>query len=79
MGCGVSAPDNFDPALFGPGPARDERFVEKRRWTECANFPNDHPLRIIEFFHRQMNEELNGVENAAERINILRRCLDAQA
>jgi uncharacterized ferritin-like protein (DUF455 family) len=84
----VSTAGNLDPALFGPPPARDERFTEKRRWIECANFPNDHPLRIIEFFHRQMNEELNGVENAAQsladfpdtdwkvRMSIARQCAD---
>ena len=84
----MSTPDNFDPALFGAGPARDERFSEKRRWTECANFPNDHPLKHIEFFHRQMNEEMNGVENAAKsladfpgadwnvRMSMARQCAD---
>jgi uncharacterized ferritin-like protein (DUF455 family) len=78
----------FDPVLFGEGPARDERFTEKRRWTECANFPNHHPLKHIEFFHRQMNEEMNGVENAAQsladfpdadwkvRMSIARQCAD---
>src|SRR5580704_8976313 len=58
----------FDAALFGEGPARDERFSEKNRWTECANFPDNHPLKFIEFFHRQMNEEMNGVENAAKSL-----------
>jgi uncharacterized ferritin-like protein (DUF455 family) len=78
----------FDPALFGEGPARDKRFSEKQRWTECANFPNDHPLKFMEFFHRQMNEEMNGVENAAQsladfpdadwkvRMSIARQCAD---
>jgi len=84
----VSATQNFDPALFGDGPARDQRFTEKRRWAECANFPNDHPLKHIEFFHRQMNEEMNGVENAAQsladfpdadwnvRMSMARQCAD---
>jgi uncharacterized ferritin-like protein (DUF455 family) len=61
-------PSTLDPALFGEGPARDERFSERNRWNECANFPDDHPLKIIEFFHRQMNEEMNGVENAARSL-----------
>jgi len=56
------------PELFGEGPARDERFCEKRCWVECTNFPMGHPLRLLEFFHRQMNEELNGVENAAQSL-----------
>jgi uncharacterized ferritin-like protein (DUF455 family) len=79
---------DFDPALFGEGPARDGRFTEKRRWIECAIFPDDHPLKHIEFFHRQMNEEMNGVENAAQsladfpdadwnvRMSIARQCAD---
>jgi uncharacterized ferritin-like protein (DUF455 family) len=84
----MSATENLEPALFGEGPARDERFTEKRRWTECANFPSDHPLKHIEFFHRQMNEEMNGVENAAQsladfpdadwnvRMSMARQCAD---
>ena len=74
--------------LFGEAPARDERFCEKRRWVECQNFPVGHPLKMLEFFHRQMNEELNGVENAAQsladfpdadwnlRMSIARQCSD---
>jgi uncharacterized ferritin-like protein (DUF455 family) len=80
--------ENLDPLLFGEGPARDERFTEKRRWIECANFPGDHPQKHIEFFHRQMNEEMNGVENAAQsladfpdadwnvRMSMARQCAD---
>jgi uncharacterized ferritin-like protein (DUF455 family) len=83
----ISSPP-FDPALFGESPARDERFSERNRWIECANFPDDDPLKIIEFFHRQMNEEMNGVENAARsladfpdadwkvRMSIARQCAD---
>jgi uncharacterized ferritin-like protein (DUF455 family) len=79
---------SYDPAFFGEGPARDERFSEMMRWTECANFPDTHPLKVIEFFHRQMNEEMNGVENAARsladfpdadwkvRMSIARQCAD---
>jgi hypothetical protein len=81
----------FDPALFGEGPARDGRFSERYRWTECANFPDNHPLKIVEFFHRQMNEEMNGVENAARsladfpdadwkvRMSIARQCANVPA
>ena len=57
-----------DPKLFGEAPARDDRFTEKSRWVDCKNFPEGHPLKILEFFHRQMNEEMNGVENAARSL-----------
>jgi uncharacterized ferritin-like protein (DUF455 family) len=84
----VSSSPALDAALFGESPARDERFSEKDRWNELANFSNDDPLKIIEFFHRQMNEEMNGVENAARsladfpdadwnvRMSIARQCAD---
>jgi uncharacterized ferritin-like protein (DUF455 family) len=77
-----------DPELFGKEPARDERFCVKERWVECTNFPDDHPLKDIEFFHRQMNEEINGLENASQsladfqdadwnvRMSIARQCSD---
>jgi uncharacterized ferritin-like protein (DUF455 family) len=57
-----------DPKLFGEAPARDERFCEKSRWVDCRNFPGGHPMKVLEFFHRQMNEEMNGVENAAQSL-----------
>ena len=80
--------ETLDPKLFGPAPARDERFSEKNRWVDLLNFPDGHPRKIVEFFHRQMNEELNGVENAARsladfpeaewnlRMSIARQCAD---
>lgn len=55
----------LDPELFAEGPARDERFVVKDRWVECENYPGDHPLHQVEFTHRQMNEEVNGLECSA--------------
>lgn len=58
----------LDPRLFGPGPARDARFTVKDKWIEMFNVPEDHPERELEFFHRQMNEELNSVENAAQNL-----------
>lgn len=58
-----SAP--LDPSLFAEGPARDARFVVKERWVECENYPGDHPLHQVEFTHRQMNEEVNGLECSA--------------
>ena len=60
--------ETISSELFGEAPARDERFCEKRRWVDCQNFPVGHPLKTLEFFHRQMNEELNGVENAAQSL-----------
>jgi uncharacterized ferritin-like protein (DUF455 family) len=77
-----------DPQLFGDPPARDGRFVEKSRWTDLMNFPDGHSLKVVEFFHRQMNEEMNGMENAAQsladfrdadwnvRMSIARQCAD---
>ena len=50
---------------FAPGPARDSRFVVKEKYADCLNLPATHPDRDLEFFHRQMNEEINGLENAA--------------
>ena len=83
-----NASTELNPEFFGEAPARDKRFCEKRRWVECENFPAGHSLKLLEFFHRQMNEELNGVENAAQsladfpdadwnvRMCIARQCCD---
>lgn len=67
-GCRVS-PAALDPALFADGPARDERFIVKERWIECENFPADHPLHQVQFIHRQMNEEVNGLECSARGLS----------
>lgn len=61
-------PARLDPALFGEGQARDGRFLVVECWAECANFPDGHPEKQIEFLHRQMNEELNVLENAARNL-----------
>ena len=61
-------PTAMDPTLFAPGPARDPRFTVKRRFVEMRNFPQGDPQREVEFFHRQMHEELNSVENAARNL-----------
>jgi uncharacterized ferritin-like protein (DUF455 family) len=58
----------LDPALFAEPPARDDRFDVKERWTECANFPDGHPEKVLEFLHRQLNEEANVLENAARNL-----------
>ena len=58
----------LDPELFGPGPARDKRFDVKDRWSEMVNHPEGTPEHRREFFHRQMNEEMNVMEQAAQSI-----------
>ena len=60
------------PELFADGPARDERFVVKERWRECVNLPEDHPLHQVQFLHRQMNEEVNGLECSARCLSDFR-------
>ena len=78
----------LDPALFAENPARDARFVVKDRWVEMFNTPGDHPLHEVEFTHRQMNEEMNGLECSARglsdfpdadwdiRMRLARQCAD---
>jgi uncharacterized ferritin-like protein (DUF455 family) len=78
----------LDRNLFADGPARDARFEVVERWIECANFPDGHPLREIEFFHRQMNEEVDSLECCARavadfpqldwalRLGLARQCWD---
>ena len=65
---GDSTEKTLDPELFGEPPERDERFCVKERWSDCVNFPPGHQLKDVEFFHRQMNEEMNGMENAARSL-----------
>jgi uncharacterized ferritin-like protein (DUF455 family) len=55
----------LDPTLFADGPARDARFIVKDRWRECVTYRDDHPLHQVQFLHRQMNEEVNGLECSA--------------
>jgi hypothetical protein len=59
----------LDANLLAPGPARDARFQVAERWVECAQFPEGHPLREIEFFHRQMNEEVDSLECSARNLS----------
>jgi len=61
-------PSRLDPSLFADGPARDARFEVKDRWIEMYNTPSGHPLHEIEFTHRQMNEEINGLECSARSL-----------
>lgn len=80
--------DTRDPELFVENPARDARFTVVDRWEECVNLPDGHPEKETEFLHRQMNEEINGLENSARcltdfpgadwdlRMRIARQCAD---
>jgi len=73
---------------FAPGPSRDARFVVKERWAECVNLAPNDPAREVEFLHRQMNEEVDGMECAARmltdfpdapwelQMQIARQCFD---
>ncbi|APV48487.1 hypothetical protein BWI17_01560 [Betaproteobacteria bacterium GR16-43] len=65
-GAEVLAP--LDPSLFAPGPERDARFDVKERWVDCANFPDGHPKQVVEFLHRQMNEEIDSLESSARNL-----------
>ncbi len=58
----------YDPSLFAKAPARDARFRVADQWAQCDNFEDDDPRRELEFLHRQMNEEINGMENAAQSL-----------
>jgi hypothetical protein len=78
----------LDAGLFAASPARDARFTVAERWVECANYPDGHPLRAVEFFHRQMNEEVDSLECSAGaltdfpetewalRLGLARQCWD---
>ncbi len=72
--------------VFGPGPAREPHVVVRDRWAQCVNLPDGHPQKVTEFMHRQLNEEVNVLENAArclvdfpEADWDLRLCLARQA
>jgi uncharacterized ferritin-like protein (DUF455 family) len=62
----VSVP--LDPALFADGPARDSRFTMCDVWAEMTNLPENDGQMTPEFLHRQMNEEMNGLEIAARNL-----------
>jgi hypothetical protein len=54
--------------LFAEGPARDHRFHVVERWVDMVNLPMSDPLRRSEFFHRQMNEEVDSLECSSRHI-----------
>ena len=58
----------LDPALFGPGQARDRRFVVRDRWRDLVNHAATSAAARREFLHRQMNEEANVMEQAAQSL-----------
>jgi len=74
--------------LLADNPVRDSRFKVAERWSDCKNFAEDNPLREIEFFHRQMNEEVDSLECSARnlsdfpetpwelRMSLARQCVD---
>ena len=64
----MTARPPWDPAMFAPPPARDERFDVKEQWIDCHNEHADDAQREIEFLHRQMNEEVNGLEISARNL-----------
>lgn len=49
-------------------PLRDERFNVVDRWDQCANFADDDPRKVLEFLHRQMNEEMDATECSARAL-----------
>jgi uncharacterized ferritin-like protein (DUF455 family) len=57
-----------DESLFEANPARDSRFTVKDRWVDCANFPSGNPFAVVEFLHRQMNEEVDSLESSARTL-----------
>lgn len=59
----------LDPKLFAEPPVRDARFDVKDVWSEMDNIWDDEGRMVIEFLHRQMNEEVNGLEIAARNLN----------
>ncbi len=78
----------LDPKLFADPPARDGRFNVVGVWDEMENIYSDDGRMKKEFLHRQMHEEVNGLEIAARnltdfpdapwelRLAIARQCWD---
>ena len=78
----------LDRSLFADPPQRDDRFEIKQVWSEMHNMWDDEGKMLVEFMHRQMNEEVNGLEIADRnltdfpdapwelRLAIARQCWD---
>lgn len=60
--------NSIDTAKSSDGPARDARFTVADSWRECANFPDGDPRKVMEFMHRQMNEEMDAAECSARSL-----------
>jgi len=79
---------DLEARLFADPPVRDARFEVRRVWSEMENIWDDEGKMLVEFLHRQMNEEVNGLEIAARnltdfpdadwdlRLAIARQCWD---
>ncbi len=67
----MSAPlhPDLDAALFGDASAREACFDVRDRWRDLQALPVDHPGKAVEFLHRQMNEEVQVMENAARNLH----------
>jgi uncharacterized ferritin-like protein (DUF455 family) len=59
---------SLQPAGPPESPAREERYNVVDRWDQCANFADDDPRKVLEFLHRQMNEEMDATECSARTI-----------
>jgi uncharacterized ferritin-like protein (DUF455 family) len=60
--------ESSDVAAALESPLRDARFKVVDTWKECASFPEGDPRRVLEFMHRQMNEEMDATECSARTI-----------
>lgn len=58
----------LDERYFAEGPQRDARFNVKELREDLDNFDAAHPEMTREFLHRQMNEEINGMEISARNL-----------
>ena len=58
----------LDPNLFADPPARDGRFHVAEVWSDMDNIYDDEKKMTAEFLHRQMAEEVNGLEIAARNL-----------
>ena len=60
--------EELDPQLFAEGPRRDARFDVRAVWADMENYDKGAAEMIAEFLHRQMNEEINGMEISARNL-----------
>ena len=60
---------DLDPELFAAPSTRDSRFEVVHVWSEMDNVWDDDGKMVVEFMHRQMNEEIDGLEIAARNLS----------